>query len=776
MPTNKEKILQFIKEETSRNIQEQSYTFEKCNAQIISMELFLDRANVSRVLNEFHKSGKLIKKTGRPTTYISRDVLSAIFPFASFPEILDKEESITDYFSQKKASPEPSITRSFSIVGSGQGGSLYELIHQILPVFYLPQNFLKIIVLQGEAGTGKKYFLRKILERAKQLYATRPDSQIYFSDFHTLSGGLYETLSNIEKNASLYILSIELPPSSAKEEIQQFLQSAELYYENQDNAPIFAFCIPNNFDVSVFYAMTSIVLKFPGLKERPQTEVIQIILNTIQQESLRLAKKISVSSRLIQSLASNSQNFHQLNQEILYAISKGVIASHRNGELHNIHLDSSYLSYFFQNAPGSADPYTFRHFPDIVTLSPDSPFDFSEGGIPFDKTQLSKTTSSNLPDLLLQDFLLCGSAKPTKPTGSYTNDRFHSEMEQLLHKTSFSSDPALCHHVCAHIVSVLNGTTKIQKLTLEALNDLPDSDSLSLTEKIHQIADANHRSFSKNEEIYISRFISCCLKMLKDISIPIIITSRQVRLAQNYSASFNLYYGQRWIHIFPIPEDSSKKMDRSYLDDLYQFALTINRGQGILILADENIKNMISNHFYKKTKLMIYCIPLHSFLILEDTVNLLSQKNRNLFSAIPNLLISQQNELSTLKGNHLNRTALRAADPHLLFAAKLFPGLQSVTINECFFRALKNILKRLEIEVTNNRVYGFLFHANCLLFQKKYQLSFYNHIPSSEASKTDWNLFQLIKECISNVPELTKYQFEETDYEILYQALVHSGI
>ncbi len=348
MPTNKEKILQFIKEETSKNIQEQSYTFEKCNAQIISMELFLDRANVSRVLNEFHKSGKLIKKTGRPTTYISRDVLSAIFPFASFPEILNKEESITDYFSQEKASPEPSITRSFSIVGSGQGGSLYELIHQILPVFYLPQNFLKIIVLQGEAGTGKKYFLRKILERAKQLYTARPDSQIYFSDFHTISGCLYETLSNIEKNASLYILSIELPPSSAKEEIQQFLQSAELYYENQDNAPIFAFCIPNNFDVSVFYAMTSIVLKFPGLKERPQTEVIQIILNTIQQESLRLAKKISVSSRLIQSLASNSQNLHQLNQEILYAISKGVIASHRNGELHNIHLDSAYLSDFFK--------------------------------------------------------------------------------------------------------------------------------------------------------------------------------------------------------------------------------------------------------------------------------------------------------------------------------------------------------------------------------------------------------------------------------------------
>ena len=63
MSTNKDKIVQFIKDETSKCIQNNSYTFEKCNALIISMELFLDRSNVSRTLNELHRTGILIKKT-----------------------------------------------------------------------------------------------------------------------------------------------------------------------------------------------------------------------------------------------------------------------------------------------------------------------------------------------------------------------------------------------------------------------------------------------------------------------------------------------------------------------------------------------------------------------------------------------------------------------------------------------------------------------------------------------------------------------------------------
>lgn len=141
MSTNKENIIQFIKKETAAGLSENLYTFEKCNALIISMELFLDRSNVSRTLNELHRAGILIKKSGRPTTYLSKEVLNHTFPFASFPDTLEKNEDIENYLSQPILSRQ-SATKSLSIIGSQKNGSLHELVNQALPIFYLPENLL----------------------------------------------------------------------------------------------------------------------------------------------------------------------------------------------------------------------------------------------------------------------------------------------------------------------------------------------------------------------------------------------------------------------------------------------------------------------------------------------------------------------------------------------------------------------------------------------------------------------------------------------------------
>ena len=143
MSTNKDKIVQFIKDETSKCIQNNSYTFEKCNALIISMELFLDRSNVSRTLNELHRTGILIKKTDALRVISRKTSFIINFHFASFPDVLLKNAKIEDYISQPSNPTQQSATKSFSIIGSQKGGSLYNLMNQTLPVLYLPKNFLK---------------------------------------------------------------------------------------------------------------------------------------------------------------------------------------------------------------------------------------------------------------------------------------------------------------------------------------------------------------------------------------------------------------------------------------------------------------------------------------------------------------------------------------------------------------------------------------------------------------------------------------------------------
>lgn len=69
--TNKEKILQFIESETEANIKESRFDFDSCTASVISKLLFLDRTNISRILNELYRENILIKISGKPIKYIA---------------------------------------------------------------------------------------------------------------------------------------------------------------------------------------------------------------------------------------------------------------------------------------------------------------------------------------------------------------------------------------------------------------------------------------------------------------------------------------------------------------------------------------------------------------------------------------------------------------------------------------------------------------------------------------------------------------------------------
>lgn len=61
MPTSrKELIFQTIQEYTSKAIVENNLDFSSCNAHILSLNLHIDRSNISRILNQLFQEGKLI--------------------------------------------------------------------------------------------------------------------------------------------------------------------------------------------------------------------------------------------------------------------------------------------------------------------------------------------------------------------------------------------------------------------------------------------------------------------------------------------------------------------------------------------------------------------------------------------------------------------------------------------------------------------------------------------------------------------------------------------
>ena len=117
---------------------------EGLDAQQLAELTGIDRANVSRKLNELEREGRVIKLSGRPVRYMER-------------EVYDK--------CQEKEKKEPSF---FFMIG--QEGSLKKQIEQAKAAILYPPRGLRTLFL-GPTGTGKTMLVERIYEYGKSVKA-----------------------------------------------------------------------------------------------------------------------------------------------------------------------------------------------------------------------------------------------------------------------------------------------------------------------------------------------------------------------------------------------------------------------------------------------------------------------------------------------------------------------------------------------------------------------------------------------------------------------------
>ena len=95
--TRQEQIKKVVEKYTTTHIEDNTFTFDDCSAYSIALDLSIDRSNVSRILNKLFTLNQLIKIEGRPTLYISREVVLKYYPSIKLPKIILKTDSITNY-------------------------------------------------------------------------------------------------------------------------------------------------------------------------------------------------------------------------------------------------------------------------------------------------------------------------------------------------------------------------------------------------------------------------------------------------------------------------------------------------------------------------------------------------------------------------------------------------------------------------------------------------------------------------------------------------------
>lgn len=146
-----------------------------CSAETISQTLNLDRSNASRDLNTLFKENKLLKVTGKPVLYFSKELLEQLLnmPFSKclfsskteFMETLKESNYIfqrnnTTFTSSSLTEPKHLQQKQAEHIFSGIIGyntSLKEKIEQAIAAMIYPPNGLHTLLL-GSTGTGKTTF------------------------------------------------------------------------------------------------------------------------------------------------------------------------------------------------------------------------------------------------------------------------------------------------------------------------------------------------------------------------------------------------------------------------------------------------------------------------------------------------------------------------------------------------------------------------------------------------------------------------------------------
>lgn len=273
----------------------------------------IDRANVSRKLNELVREEKVVKLSGRPVRYMDR----------KFYEQLQKEAQSGE--TKETLETEPQF---FFMIG--QNGSLKKQIAQAKSAILYPPKGLRTLFL-GPTGTGKTMFVERLYEYAKHMkvldagarlvifncaeYAENPQlilAQLFGYRKGAFTGADKDSEGLVEKaNGGILFLDEihRLPPDG--QEMLFLLMDKGIYRklgepdkERKANVLIMG-ATTENIDkalLQTFLRRMPVAVTLPALHERPLEERLELVEYFFRTEQKNIGIPLYVSKEALISL------------------------------------------------------------------------------------------------------------------------------------------------------------------------------------------------------------------------------------------------------------------------------------------------------------------------------------------------------------------------------------------------------------------------------------------------------------------------------------------
>lgn len=759
MSTQKDLVYEMIQDETQKNIINGTYNFEELNAMSIGIDLMIDRSNVSRILNVLHSEGKLIRQKGRPTIYVSKDIFMKKYPYLSLPSTLEIGDDIRNYVNISNYRLKPQIVDPASYNDLSYDDVLYSEFKKIFPIFFCPSEDVRVLMLVGEIGVGKKYLLEQTLEGVKKAGIMSFNQELlYYKHLKgNLAQGDYLDFLKNNQDRSISSICVEIKNEESSTFVE-YIQITEFFFKNIGQPiPTLTFSIEETNYHDMYHMLTPFTAYIPSLRDRPLKSRLYLILHLLQNESVRLNKTIVIHKKVLKDLLGQTYkyNVRGLKMELLYAITYSIA--------NRVEADDKLTLYYTSKLPRETDQFldmtddVMGLLPESMIINPRTSFNLELLINTPNRTIKQKDKKTCLLDLLCE-------VSSTVTSISINDNDMDDKQGKIIHalkESNLKEDGQLIIAMTDIILRICNNSFDINHIQYNKKYKFNYGTEV-ICKRIFR--GLKQEKLKLNEKEFIKILIYTAMDLINQVKIPVLITSSSHEMNQNFAKYFNSFMKQRLFYTLPSNDlfyDDQLDID-SRIQNISKSMNTIDKGNGTLLINDIDKKSKEYKTLLLDLRSLSFSINFTSVESIVSIIDIMKDTEKNVVSLSPLIIKSRKVNQSFFQSSSLNNPKER----ELKFTNRAQPIFKQINVKimtEVFYELLKAISIELSQPLTNSLIIDFLFMGNCIINNRITQKEEEKMLESKEKSE----VYRLIEDKLMSEEMLKDIVIYERDVESL---------
>ncbi len=743
-------VLENVELKTRQSLSSNAVQSIETDAFNISLDLQFERSNVSRILNQLHKSGKLIKLLGRPTLFLSRKVLEQQIPNIFIPSSIPKNATLENYISLDKPETGTHKPKSFNKTLITTNSRLHNAYRKAKGAMLYPGRNLHVLVY-GEPYVGKGDLIESMFDYAKDNQMIALSKSInsvdcksfapdHFNDLLKLLfrdssqpgiPGLFES----SKNSILVIRNIDALDTSTFETIKSAVQEMAFYTTDafpygkkvKINCRIIATLETARSAITPNYKqLFPMQIEMPALRERTIEEVLYLTLESLQFESEEINQTIRISKGVLSCLvmADYEGNISHLKSEIKEACA--------NAYLKSLNSSSFFIDINFEDVSNdvleSINNINERidDLNDIFNLFENDFLFFSpvqnnkelqllidvNDTVHFSEITSLQHLDNQLVDICLADINHVTSIQLNTIRAVLLKE-IYNDLYPLLKSSSFIENENLLYGLLLHLSTVIK-QIKQGNYSLKGHDSeyrIANKGDYDLAEIIRQHVDEKYNVTLPAFEIdYLATYHYLSSQWIENKYIQLLIISENNDNAKNYSTYLNSLNCKP--KATPL-EISAEMTQKEILAEIQSTLKAIDKGKGVIVASDSSIVSEILTKFRNVTDTEFAFTANISVQFLVSLVQKIDALDVSLNIIQNENVIDYKEHTPDLSSQSHAQELLEEISNKLLSESLIF--LNPSKASNVLFQVLIRIIEELNIPYSDELLVKFIFHCSFLI-------------------------------------------------------------